>query len=669
MSISWTAKYEILGEIGQGGMGRVYLARQKSPVRLVALKVIGRTGDAGLRSRFLREANLLAGLQHPNLAQVLEVVTDDSGSPVIVMPYLSGGSIGDILARDGKCNSGETVAVLAPVAEALGVIHRHGVIHRDIKPSNILLDGDGSPYLADFGIASIENDGAAPATTTTQMIGTVGYSAPELADGEDATPASDVWSLGVLGYQMLTGMMPFGGKTISSVLKAVSTAEFTPILERNPDTNSSLAGLVESLLKANPSERPTDLAALARDLRAASPPSTLKPVPMRIVESHETAFSVTPKRAEVPVAAPQTTKRKTKLLVGVAAALTLGGVALAASVFGGSKEKTVAVATIEDTAATDTEIVDTLTAEVPIETVAVDTVVETSAALLVQETQPPTPQALAVEPEVISPPITSARTAVATAPPKPIAVQPDPVLIPAPTTRAKKVTPNTTIFEPVITTKPVATLVAVPVTTELRLTVPPPTVSATRAPTVPPVTSPAPTIPEPTSPPATQPPQTLSPTTIQIIAFTVPPATNAPAQSPAPTNPPAAAPSPVIVATATNPAATAPAATTPAGGLNLPAKSFSFSAKAGVKTTIVSDLRLIDGWSGTLSAGSWICTRIEAAVKDFVLDGADCNGTGLFVNSSASLQGQSRVIDYYIVDANKVATRSSQVNTITVTFT
>jgi eukaryotic-like serine/threonine-protein kinase len=621
-----------------------------------------------LRARFLREANLLAGLQHPNLAQVLEVVTDDSGSPVIVMPYLSGGSIGDILARDGKCNSGETVAVLAPVAEALGVIHRHGVIHRDIKPSNILLDGDGSPYLADFGIASIENDGTAPATTTTQMIGTVGYSAPELADGEDATPASDVWSLGVLGYQMLTGVMPFGGKTISSVLKAVSTAEFTPILERNPDTNSSVAGLVESLLKANPSGRPTDLALLARDLRAASPPSTLRPIPMRVVESHETAFSVTPKRAEVPVAAPKTSKKKTKLLVGVAAALTLGGVALAASVFGGSKDKTVAVANVEETVVADTETVDTLPAEVPIETFAVDTVVETSAALPVEETQPPTPQPLAVEPVVTSPPITSARTAVATAPPKPVAVQPDPEFVPTPTTRAKKVTPNTTIFEPVITTKPVATLVAVPVTTELRLTVPPPTVSATRAPTVPPVTSPAPTVPEPTSP-ATQPPQTLAPTTIQIVTFTVPPATNAPAQNPAPTNPSAAAPSPVVLVTAASPAATTPAASTPAGGLILPAKSFSFTAKAGVKTTIVSDLRLIDGWSGTLSAGSWICTKIEAAVKDFVLDGADCNGTGLFVNSSASLQGQSRVIDYYVVDANKIATRSSQVNTITVTFT
>jgi serine/threonine protein kinase len=204
--------YTILEQAGSGAMGTVYKAEQTAPSRTVALKVLGerRTDPAGLVG-FRREAALIAHLEHPHIVPVYDFGEQD-GVAYLVLRYLDGGTLADRLAR-GRLDLATAVSWLRSVAEALDFAHKQGVIHKDIKPSNILLDKTGNAYLSDFGIAGVVSDARTGAAT-----GSAAYMSPEQGRGDRVDSRSDVYALGVVLYEMLTGQKPYSAETALGVI-------------------------------------------------------------------------------------------------------------------------------------------------------------------------------------------------------------------------------------------------------------------------------------------------------------------------------------------------------------------------------------------------------------------------------------------------------------------
>ncbi|HEX6484607.1 MAG TPA: serine/threonine-protein kinase [Ktedonobacteraceae bacterium] len=208
--------------LGKGGMGVVYLAQQTRPARPVAIKVLmlevspESTAYKEFLVRFRREADVIAKLEHINIMPIYEYGEQDNLA-YLVMPYLSGGSLRDVLAQRGALSLSETATYLDQAAYALTYAHSHGVIHRDIKPSNFLIHSDGRLVLADFGIARIMQEHtsstASSLTSTGMLVGTPDYMAPEMAHGEQIDQRADIYELGILLFQMLTGRVPFTGST------------------------------------------------------------------------------------------------------------------------------------------------------------------------------------------------------------------------------------------------------------------------------------------------------------------------------------------------------------------------------------------------------------------------------------------------------------------------
>ena len=261
--------YDLLEEIGRGGMGVVYRARQRSLGRTVAVKMLLRrelASEADL-ARFRSEAEAAARLDHPGIVSVFEV-GDLNGHPFYSMQYVEGTTLARRLAS-GPMHAREGATILAQVAEAVQAAHSRGVLHRDLKPSNILIDTDGCPRVSDFGLAKrLEAD--ASVTHTGAILGTPCYMSPEQAAGSrgDVGPASDVWSLGAILYQMLTGRPPFQAASSMDTLLAV--------LESDPPSPRSINRSVDrdlELIALKTLQKPADLryataGALAADLRA-----------------------------------------------------------------------------------------------------------------------------------------------------------------------------------------------------------------------------------------------------------------------------------------------------------------------------------------------------------------------------------------------------------------
>jgi len=270
-------QYEIVEELGRGGMGVVYLARQEGLQRLVALKVLA-SMDAEFAARLRREAQVLSELHHPHIVSVYDF-GETEGTPYFVMAYCAGGSVTDVMASQGALTVGQSVNVLAAVSSALSAMHSHGLVHRDVKPSNVLLSADGQPFLSDLGI--VGGDDRSRMTATGNLVGTIGYSAPELLDNAVHTPACDTFSLGVLGYEIVSGDQPFAGRSLSGVLDAIRRGSFPPLAQTAPEVPSKLAALIESALSVDPKQRPGDLEKFSHELLAVAPTEHVRSVRRR----------------------------------------------------------------------------------------------------------------------------------------------------------------------------------------------------------------------------------------------------------------------------------------------------------------------------------------------------------------------------------------------------
>jgi serine/threonine protein kinase/Tfp pilus assembly protein PilF len=259
--------YELMEEVGRGGQGVVYRARQKSLNRTVALKVIGLgtwATEAHLK-RFRREAEAAAGLQHPGIVPIHEVGERDSQC-YFSMDFIEGGQLDEVV-RHTPMSIRQAAELVAKVARTVHYAHEHGILHRDVKPGNILLDKNGEPHLADFGLARLVET-ESTLTCTKDLMGTPSYMAPEQAVGNKAqiTRATDVYGLGAVLYQLLTGNPPFAGGTTYETIKLLLDAEPKQPRLLNSKIDRDLSTISLKCLEKDPKRRYSSALALAEDL-------------------------------------------------------------------------------------------------------------------------------------------------------------------------------------------------------------------------------------------------------------------------------------------------------------------------------------------------------------------------------------------------------------------
>jgi hypothetical protein len=263
-------EYRVVDFLGAGGMGEVYRALHSKIGRVAAVKVLTQaTQSSGFVERFFNEARIQASLQHPNIATLYDFC-EVAGQPCIIMEYVDGETISErIEAYRAPLPLSETVYVFEKVCEAIEYVHRHGVIHRDIKSNNIKISSQGEVKLLDFGIAKVEGT-QQQLTQAGSVIGTLQYLAPELIRGGTADASGDIWALGVLLYEMVTGRVPFDADTVGDLCDRIGRVQYTPPAQLNPGVPREVAAVIRHCLCKNPQERYRTTAELLADARKLS---------------------------------------------------------------------------------------------------------------------------------------------------------------------------------------------------------------------------------------------------------------------------------------------------------------------------------------------------------------------------------------------------------------
>ncbi|MFC7489200.1 MULTISPECIES: serine/threonine-protein kinase [unclassified Knoellia] len=273
-------RYEVVRAVGQGGMGTVWLCLDLTLEREVAVKRIGALpGDSAAALRAMREARIAASLNHPNAVAVYDIIDQDEAH-WLVMEYVDGASLSELVRDEGPLSPTRAAEIGAAIARVLDRAHDRGIVHRDIKPSNILVHRSGTPKLSDFGIARSGAD--AQLTLTGQMTGTPGFLSPELARGEDPTPASDTWALGATLFHAVEGRAPFEERDNPlAVLQDVLAGRMRPLVAAGP-----LGRAIEAMMEPDPARRWTmaEAAAELDDIAAGRVPTSVLPAAMAPVD-------------------------------------------------------------------------------------------------------------------------------------------------------------------------------------------------------------------------------------------------------------------------------------------------------------------------------------------------------------------------------------------------
>jgi serine/threonine-protein kinase len=269
------AHYRIIEKLGAGGMGEVYLAQDTKLERRVALKFLSAAlrSDPEARIRLLREAKAASRLNHPNILTI-HAVEEIDGRDFIVMEYVAGETLSQWM-RGVQRTEQDIVALIAQVASGLAHAHEAGIVHRDLKPDNILVDKDGRTKILDFGLALLS--GSARMTREQITVGTAHYMSPEQVRGGSLDGRSDLWSLGAILYEVLTGELPFPGEASHAVMYSILHEEPTPVADRNPSYSKALTTVMSKCLAKDPTRRYTTGRALVLDLQTVQSQSTPSP--------------------------------------------------------------------------------------------------------------------------------------------------------------------------------------------------------------------------------------------------------------------------------------------------------------------------------------------------------------------------------------------------------
>jgi predicted Ser/Thr protein kinase len=258
-------RYEILGSIGRGGMGSLFLALDPKLDRQLAIKLL-RDDDDDLRERFAREARAAARLRHPNIVTIFDVGEHD-GQPFIAMEYIQGQTLGEIVRGNVAMPLVRKLELMEALCDGLGFAHKGGIIHRDIKPANLMLDADGSLKILDFGIArASESSGM---TQAGMLIGTLNYMSPEQVSGQPVDLRSDLFAVGAVFYELLSYRQAFPGGLMAGILNKIVSGQPEPLPAIVPDIDPQIVRIVERALEKEPDRRYPDLSAMRQDIAAA----------------------------------------------------------------------------------------------------------------------------------------------------------------------------------------------------------------------------------------------------------------------------------------------------------------------------------------------------------------------------------------------------------------
>src|SRR5262245_17732991 len=249
------SRYELGERIASGGMADVFEARDRTLDRRVAIKRLrADLHDQSARDRFTREAYALAGFSHPNAAAGFDLGGRSDGR-YIVMELVEGPTLAVYLRERDRLSFEEATGIVEQMLAVLGAAHARGIVHRDVKPANVLLDDEGHVKLADFGIAKVLHDAGADLTLQGHVMGTPTYLAPERGSGHEATPQSDLYSVAVIGYEMVAGKPPFKGEHVAATLAAHQRSPIPSLYQVRPDAPQEYVTAIERGLAKDPGSR------------------------------------------------------------------------------------------------------------------------------------------------------------------------------------------------------------------------------------------------------------------------------------------------------------------------------------------------------------------------------------------------------------------------------